>query len=246
VHANRRSSGEVRTLPPARTAAVLAILAILAAGCSEKPHEKVDSIYALKNDLTPENVEAIRGYLDDRDRNVRATALYALASAPVEDAVELCLAALEDPDFFLRATAADLLGELGDPGTVDVLVKSLLEDGDWHVRFRASGSLATIGGAEAVAALVRGLEDPIKEVRLACVEGVGRHDPAVGIEAFSRMVVKDNEWEVRVEAARALGRSGLPSARPAVEAALEDPNEFVRSAAAHALRLLEERAGKKN
>jgi HEAT repeat protein len=46
-------------------------------------------------------------------------------------------------------------------------------------------------------------------------------------------------WEIRAEAAHALGLTGDPDVLSDLEAASADPNEFVRSAASNALRLHE-------
>ena len=59
------------------------------------------------------------------------------------------------------------------------------------------------------------------------------------VPAEARILREDGVWEVRAQAARALGRSGDPAAVPALEDALQDENEFVRSAAANALRVNE-------
>ncbi len=42
---------------------------------------------------------------------------------------------------------------------------------------------------------------------------------------------------MRVQAAVGLGRTGNPEVLPVLEAALEDPNEFVRAAASNAIAL---------
>ena len=59
-------------------------------------------------------------------------------------------------------------------------------------------------------------------------------------ELAASILRDDPEWEVRVHAARALGLSYDEAARPTLESALEDSSEFVRSAAAYALKLLDE------
>jgi HEAT repeat protein len=51
------------------------------------------------------------------------------------------------------------------------------------------------------------------------------------------MVLEDPEWEIRVQAAAALGMTGREDVIPALEEAANDPNEFVRAAVASALRV---------
>jgi len=230
------------------SSAIVALLLplMLMFSCMVSDEEQVASIYSLKMDTTEKNLEKIRLLIDDENRDVRATALYALATVPVPDAVDLCINALDDTDFFVRTTAATLLGDLGDSSVTKLLVTRLQEDVDWHVRFRAAESLEQLEAESALDALVEGLEDPMKEVRLACVSAVMELGPASAVERLSYMVLNDKEWEVKVQAARALGASRSESALPAVRKALEDPNEFVRAAAAYALVLLDEHAGKSN
>ena len=181
--------------------------------------------------------------MTDPDRNVRATALNVLVGLEVPDAVELSQNALADTDGFVRATAAKLLGDTKDPLHVDLLAERLGEDSDPIVRQRAAEALADVGGAEAAAALTRGVEDPVDRVRLAAVEGLTDLGPAVAITGLIRLLREDTVWEVRAQAARALGGTDSPEAAAALEEALGDPNEFVRSAAENGLRLLELASG---
>ena len=225
-----------------RRSALILILGIGAAlgGCSQSSEERISSIYELRRgEISAQDEETIRGFLEDPEGDVRATALFSLAAIPVADAVELALEGLQDPEFFVRMTAAKLLGDLGDPVAVPALADRLRFDEDWHVRQRAAEALGRLGGATASEALAEGLDDPLKEVRLASVEGLAANDPSVATTTLRRMVRSDSEWEVRVRAARALGSIGTEEVRGDLEAALEDDNEFVRSAAAYAIRLLD-------
>jgi len=218
---------------------LVAAIALFSLACIKTAGERRSSIYDLRDDPTEQHVQAIRDYLTDPDRNVRATALNVLVGLEVSDAVELSQNALADTDGFVRATAAKLLGDTKDPLHVDLLAERLGEDSDPIVRQRAAEALAEVGGSEAAAALTRGVEDPVDRVRLAAVEGLTDLGPAVAIAGLIRLLREDTVWEVRAQAARALGGTDSPEAAAALEAALADPNEFVRSAAENGLRLLE-------
>lgn len=220
------------------------VLGIVTAGCGDSGKDaRRGSIYRLQADPTAENVARLREMLADPDRDVRATALHALVGLGVDDAGRLALDGLGDADGFVRATAAKLLGELGDPANVGVLARTLSEDPDAMARQRASESLATLGGAAALEALVRGLDDPMERVRMACVEGLSRRVPAGAKQRLVRLLAEDESWEVRTRAARTLGQTGDPAAVAALEAALADPNEFVRAAASNALKARAEPGG---
>jgi HEAT repeat protein len=211
------------------------LLLVPASGCGKSPERRIDEIYALKREGGPANIERIRGFMKDESGDVRATALHALVGLRAPDAGQLALGALQDPDGLVRQIAARGLGEMEDGTAVEALGRHLVNDEDWHVRQTAAQALLSIGGPEAVASLVRGLDDPVKEVRLAAVKGVAKLDPDAAFPALSKLALEDPEWEIRVQAAGALGRVENPEAVPVLEKAAEDPNEFVRAAATRAL-----------
>jgi HEAT repeat protein len=203
--------------------------------CAQDTHDRIDAIYSAKAEPSAKNIEAIRGHLTDPDRDVRATAVNALVTLDVPDAAAIAAEALADEDGFVRSIAAMRLGDVGDASHVDRLVELLLKDPDKIVRQRAAESLGMLGGEEAVRGLIEGLSDPLDNVRLASVRGVREHNPELAIAQLSRLLLEDPIWEIRVQAARGLGATGDPVVAPVLETAMGDPNEFVRSAAAHAL-----------
>ena len=204
-------------------------------GCQETVEQRRGSIYRMRQE--PGGETAIRGMLGDPNGDVRATALNVLVGMKPPDAFDLALDALDDDSGFVRSIAAKLLGDVGNPAAVEALSQRLLSDTDPWVRNRSAEALTRLGGADAASALGQGLNDPIQSVRLAAVRGVRLLDPAGYPAALSRMVLQDSVWEVRAQAARALGESADPEVIPVLQRALEDPNEFVRAAAVHALAL---------
>jgi HEAT repeat protein len=205
--------------------------------CETTPDKRRASIYELK---AAGDLEAIRPFLEDADPEVRATALNALVTLGAPDAVELAAALLEDEAGFPRSIAAKLLGDLEAVEQRDALVRHLLEDPDPWVRRRAAETLELLGGETAVEGLVRGLSDPVKMVRLAAVRGVRKLDPDSARSDLARLLLDDPEWEIRVQAAMGLGRTGAEDILPVLEAAEGDSSSFVRSAVANALRVHEE------
>lgn len=232
IDASRRSCRPWRALP-----GFLVLLCLAASGCGSDPAERRGSIYALKADPTARNVQLIRERLADPDRDVRATVLNALVELEVADAAQLVQGALDDPDGFVRATAAKLLGDLDRSSLVPALARVLAQDPDPVVRQRAAESLARLGGPSALEALSYALVDPIERVRGAVVEALGDLDPGFAVEALIELLQTDGVWEIRAQAAQALGQSGDPAAAVALNEALSDPNEFVRSAVANALKV---------
>lgn len=237
----------LRVALPGRLARIHALAVVSAivvfVACGEGPAERIDTIYALKGDPTPEHVESIRAYLDDPDPQVRVTAMYQLVELDVPDARELALEGAADPAPFVRKMAAQQLERFGDEGVARVLAARATEDDDDRVRRQAALSLTEIGGPVAADALGACLTDPVADVRRACTEGVAKVDPGPHVETLVRLLGEDPEWEVRVQAARALGLAGDRDALPALTAATEDVHEYVRAAAAHAIERVREAPG---
>jgi HEAT repeat protein len=219
------------------TPIAVALLFLAAVACGDKPADRREEIYDLKTEATPANVERIRELLDDEDGTVRAYAVHALVEIGVPDATTLALEALSDRDSYTRRIAARALEDLGDPAAVPALGRTVVEDEDYRVREWAADALAAIGTDDAISELTRALEDPVKEVRLAAVKGIVKRRPEAAVDSLVSMVLEDPEWEIRVQAAAALGKIDREDVLPALEEAANDPNEFVRAAVASALRL---------
>lgn len=90
--------------------------------------------------------------------------------------------------------------------------------------------------------LVRMLDDTEARVRRRAALALGRTGLAEAVEPLVTRLQQDEEFEVRQVAAFALGLIGDASARPALAAALRDPNAIVQGRAAEALGLIGDRA----
>lgn len=212
------------------------LLALLAVSCGGDVADRRAALYDLQADGSPEAQRKLVAAVDDPEPDVRATALTLLVGTEAEGTVDRLRAALDDPDAFVRATAAKLLGDLEVRPAAPRLVELLLEDPDARVRRPVADALGRIGGDVAAEGLRRGLADPIQSVRLAAIANAVKVDAEGSKAEFTRLLLDDPIWEVRVQAARGLGRAGDPETETALRAALEDENEFVRAAAAKALR----------
>jgi len=205
-------------------------------GCVDSTTERIAEIYELKMDPTPENLATLRELLNEKDRDLRVTALNSLVTLDVDDAADLAVAALNDEDAFVRATAAKLVGDQEDPALSGFLARVLREDPDALVRKRACQALARVGDQTSASALIAALRDPDSQVRLEAIKGAKAVAPGRGSARLVELLADDPMWEIRVRAASALGLCGDPAAAEALRAAvLTDPVEFVRAAAAKAL-----------
>ena len=212
------------------------VIGVFFFGCEKPTDEKIADIYQLRMNPTPENLATLRELLEEENRDLRVTALNSIVTLGVDDAADLAVAALEDEDAFVRATAAKLVGDQDDPALSGFLARVLREDSDALVRKRACQALARIAGDEAGPALIAALRDPDARVRLEAINGAKRVAPGQGSARLVELLANDPMWEVRVRAASALSLAGDPAAGEALQAALSDPVEFVRAAAAKALK----------
>jgi HEAT repeat protein len=164
-------------------------------------------------------------------------------------------ATLKDEDGIVRAQAAEALGRIGDPRAIGPLLeihftdpygRSLLPppddpsydyvlgmgvEAEYPVREVAGAALDRFADARAVEPFVAALAN--KERRsfaLLRLERIG--SPAV--EALIA-ALQDEQWDVRGDVARALGKIADPRAVEPLIHALQDQEWFVRSAAAEAL-----------
>ena len=130
-----------------------------------------------------------------------------IAPAPVfaESEIRKVRQSLQDADPEVRWAAVQLLFNIHDPKLAQVLEHMLTQDPDPEVRmkvvtlFKGREDLARLG------ALVRGLSDVDKGVRIASLHALGDiGDPSVA--TWVTALLKDVEPDVRIEALRTLGR----------------------------------------
>lgn len=143
-----------------------------------------------------------------------------------------------------RARAAELLGSLEDSRVTGDLVR-LLQDRDPEVRQVAARALGRSGDAQGAApllralvggsvparvvaqallrlgpsarpALIAALEDDDELVRAVAVEILGLTSAVAASRAIEGALTGDPSVEVRIRAARSLGRVGLPNSLPAL------------------------------
>jgi HEAT repeat protein len=146
--------------------------------------------------------------------------------------------ALGDPDGLVRAAAVTLCGDGADTETIQVITALAVSDPVWQVRTRALDAIAGSDDPAVREAFVHALSDSVRHVRRAALRAGIEHPGLLPIDRLTSLVISDSDWENRVEAVRALGASKDPTASAGLDAAVADPNEFVRATAARERREL--------
>lgn len=155
------------------------------------------------------------------------------------DTVAEQIAALADEDWAIREEAATLLGTMRDPRAVGPLV-SLLRDSDRAVREAAIGALTAIG-EPSVPVLGLCLSDPQTSVQEAASTVLA----SIADRRVLRPLIeslKNSDWIVRMQVARALGHINDQASVPYLIPLLQDKVKAVREEASTALAAIGEAA----
>jgi aminopeptidase N len=140
-----------------------------------------------------------------------------------------------DRDVLGRIEAAEALGQLGDPESLEALAAALMNDDFWGVRSAAATALGEIGTRAAQDVLLQALRqlDPRawSRVRAAIAQALGRFQAPAQADLAQRSaealvpLVRDGDVSYLVEqaAAEALGRTRVPGVVEHLQAAIERP-----------------------
>lgn len=148
------------------------------------------------------------------------------------DSVAEHIAALKDEDWGIREDAAMALGEARDPRGVNPLIEAL-RDSDRAVKTAATSALTAIG-APAVVDLSYCLQDPDLSVQEAAASILSAIADERVLEPLQSALL-NQDWVVRMHAARAVGRLGNPRSVETLVLLLQDKVPAVRDEAIAAL-----------
>lgn len=184
---------------------------------------------------------ALASAVNDPSPQVRAAVVASLAERGDESAVPILSARLaRDKDQFVRKAAAYGLGRFHE-GERTAALASALSDKDPEVRAAAAISLADHADAEAVPPLASALSDKNDFVRAKAARalGVNGRSAVQTVPALIALLTKDEDGEVKRQAADALGQIGDRSALPALERARHHKDPYLAQAVTDAIRLIE-------
>ena len=156
------------------------------------------------------SVDPMIAFLEDPARHsARAWAASILGEVGAARAFPALVRALADLDDEVRAKSASALGRIGDGRAVGYLLDHLLSDPAPFVRARIAQALGQFDEPEVVERLVRALGDPAWWVRMRSVEALEQ----VGEQAEGPLLLAldDSDPEIRIRAAGALERLGVPA-----------------------------------
>jgi HEAT repeat protein len=129
----------------------------------------------------------------DDDYTVRAAALRALNRCRAQGYTDLYLKNLDDSEPLVRLQAADALGNIPDPSTIDDLVDHMRNDISPDVRIACTDALRNFPQGEVISALVEMLDDRNFAVAwqarqsLALISGQDyRYDKQAWLDYFAR------------------------------------------------------------
>ncbi|MCC6407363.1 MAG: HEAT repeat domain-containing protein [Planctomycetes bacterium] len=111
------------------------------------------AVHGLRPHTGPEKLEALTRALSDESEDVAEAALGGLEEHAEPSLVRALGAALRpDRSTFFRTRAVSMLGQIGGPGAIEVLI-AVLDDGDEDLKWGVAFELGRIGDASALPAL---------------------------------------------------------------------------------------------
>ena len=180
-------------------------------------------------------VEPLIRMLVDVDPYVKEMGVRALGELEDHRAVKALAAVLDEDDAGLRAAAAWALGEISGAAAVDALAAVLHADPDVRTRKAAAEALRDSGSTQAILALIAAMGDESPVIRTTVVRALAAIGDRRAIVPLGAALRTDNNAEVRMLAAVALGTFADPLALGGLLVGLDDTHPGVREKSAWAL-----------
>lgn len=174
--------------------------------------------------------------LHDSNAGVREMAAWALGNGDGDSsaAVDALTSALRrDSNSRVRTTAIWALGDIGDKGSIDVVIAAL-SDTSSGIRFRAIWALGQIGPRQAPKALIEMLRDPDPRVREITAWALYEIEDPGAVPALDAALRAESDKNLQVAYIRALAATGEKSV-DAVRRLLQSNDPQIRSMAVRAL-----------
>ncbi len=192
------------------------------------------AITALAEIESPGAVEPLIEALDAPDKDIQLSAAKALGGIKDPRAVKPLIEALASRnDVRMKKCAAAALAEIGDDRAIAPL-KDLLQNRNFDLQIIAAAALVKMDRSAAEAFIIKGLNHPDTEKKLAVLKISGGIKDRGLVLSVLKLLKEDADQRIRRTAAAILGRIGDTQAVGPLSAALDD-TEHVREAAVRAL-----------
>ncbi|HEV3026718.1 MAG TPA: HEAT repeat domain-containing protein [Planctomycetota bacterium] len=188
-----------------------------------------------------------KALLSVEDEQIRSNALHLLQGEPYETALPILAEHLRtDPSVAVREVAAQVLGELGDPRSVDWLLKAYQSD-TLEIQVKAAVALLGLGHPESAVELVprlaAGLDHPDGAVRQKTTQQLGSLVVRATIPYLAR-ALQDSSGDVRIWAIQGLHAFYTPDILPLIAPLAQDPVQDVAETARDVIRSVGKGEGK--
>ena len=177
--------------------------ALVAAFNDPEPNVRMAAVYAFSRYKDARATSALVDALTDQQPSVRLFALRALGKIADPTRAPHLIARLRDESAAVRTEAVSALGAIGRSDAA----QRLMADPSVHVRCAVVSAFAASTTAESIAPIKEMLNDGSVSVRVAAIDALSsRLGPAIldRVELWAL----DEDWRIRVAAARAAGRAG--------------------------------------
>jgi len=155
---------------------------------------------------------------------MRIAAAMKVSQSGSRDAVVPMVQALQNTKGSLKAAIRRALDELK---ATSVLLADLASK-DPEVRQASAELLGVLQDPESLGALVQSLKDPVPGVREECATAIAKFGGAQQVQALNHVLRTDEQSDVRMAAAQALGQIDAPAAKEALREALStEKDDFV-------------------
>ncbi len=203
---------------------------------SEVPVHKIYFIEAMNHLFDQRFYPSLTALLRDGNKSIRIYVINCLRENGIQESLGLIRStALNDRNDEVRIVAIEALGALRDGNSLGVL-HAVLNDRSREVRRESARSLKILGYAASANAVSSrlGIEEDsgIREILLDTLAGMKRIGDIRGAE---RILLHDDNAELRIKAAHVIGFSPSPGAMAALQGALSDPDRRVRAEACNSL-----------
>ena len=208
---------------------------------SSSEEERLEAAMQLERLKGESAFAALASAVNDSSPQVRAAVVAGLAERGDEAAVPILVTRLsKDKDKFVRKTIAYALGRFHG-GERTAALATALRDKELEIRAAAAVSLGDHPDADSLAPLAIALSDKSDFVRAHAARalGVNGRSAVQTVAALIVMLTKDEDGEVRRQAANALGQIGDRSALPALHRAKRHRDPYLATIATDAIRLIE-------